>query len=295
MQLTPPAYIIANNSSPVCQVISNFSGHPPHHLHLDDDSGLSSSDSEVEARDDKILDDTSVGTNVTEEIKSWDDIKDTSNPFEGSDNEEEDTVLDHINLSDSKGESKKAESQSVRQNLPDTHTNQVGFEGEQVQANSDLKSTSNSSQWNNEERDTGIINTQSDNLEDAKEVLEAEKTENCVSSFVNTANTELHVGAWPVDDTKQLKLLEAASTNADTENKDVTSSESVTEKCDKETGEPKQAADVLEGRQACVSGIITLDYFGLHRITLDYFGLLLESIARPSIRTHQAQQHVLCS
>ena len=248
-------------------------------MHLDDDSGLSSSDSEVEARNDKILDDTSVGTNVTEEIKSWDDIKDISNPFEGSDNEEEDTVLDHINLSDSKGESKKAESQRVKQNLP------VGFEGEQLHANSELKSTSNSSQWNNEERDTGIINTQSDNLEDAKEVLEAEKTENCVSSFVNTANTELHVGAWPVDDTKQLKLLEAASTNADTENKDVTSSESVTEKCDKESVEPKQAADVLEGRQACASGMITLDYFGL----------LFESIARPSIRTHQAQQHVLCS
>ena len=241
----------------VCQVISNFSGHPPHHLHLADDSGLSSSDSEVEARDDKILDDTSVETNVTDEIKSGD----TSNPFEGSDNEEEDTVLDHIKLSDSQGESKKAESQSVGQNLPDSHNNQVGFEGEQLPANSELKSTNNSSQWNNEERDTGDINTQSDKREDAKEALEAEKTDNCMSSFKNTANTEVHVGAWPLDDTKQLKLSEPASTNTDTENKDVTSSESVTEKCDKGSGEPKQAADVLEGRQACDSGMITLDYF----------------------------------
>ena len=270
----------------VCQVISNFSGHPPHHLHLADDSGLSSSDSEVEARDDKILDDTSVETNVTEDIKSGDDIKDTSNPFECSDNEEEDTVLDHIKLSDSKGESKESGSKSVQQNLPDSHNNQVGFEGEQLPANSELKSTNNSSQWNNEERDTGDINTQCDNnREGAKEVLEAEKTDNCMSSFKNTANEELHVGAWPVEDTKQLKLSEAASTNADTENKDVTSSESVTEKCDKESGEPKQAADVLEGRQACDSGMIILDYFGL----------LFESIACPSIRTHQAQQHVLCS
>ena len=239
------------------QVISNFSGHPPHHFHLADDSGLSSSDSEVEARDDKILDDTSVETNVTDEIKSGD----TSNPFEGSDNEEEDTVLDHINLSDSMRESKEDGSKSVGQNLPDSHNNQVGFEGEQLPANSELKSTSNSSQWNNEERDTGDINTQSDNREDAKEALEAEKTENCVSSFKNTANAELPFDAWTVDDIKQLDLSEAASTNADTENKDVTSSESVTEKCDKETGEPKQVADVLEGRQARHSGMITLDYF----------------------------------
>ena len=170
----------------MCQVISNFSGHPPHHLHLDDDSGLSSSDSEVEARDDKILDDTSVETNVKDEIKSGV----TSNQFEGSDNEEEDTVLDHIKLSDSKGESKESGSKSVQQNLPDSHNNQVGFEGEQLPANSELESTSNSSQWNNEERDTGDIDTQSDNREDAKEVLEAEKTENCVSSSENTANTE---------------------------------------------------------------------------------------------------------
>ena len=251
----------------VSQVISNFSGHPPHHLQLADDSGLSSSDSEVEARDDKILDDTSVETNVTEDIKSGDGIKDTSNPFECSDNEEEDTVLDHIKLSDSKGESKESGSKSVQQNLPDSHNNQVGFEGEQLPANSELKSTNNSSQWNNEERDTGDINTQSDKREDAKEALEAEKTDNCMSSFKNTANTEVHVGAWPLDDTKQLKLSEAASTNADTENKDVTSSESVTEKCDKESGEPKQAADVLEGRQACDSGMITLNYFGLLWIT----------------------------
>ena len=82
-----------------------------------------------------------------------------------------------------------------------------------------------------------------------------------MSSLENKANTELHFDAWAVDNTKQLDLSEAASTNADTENKDVTSSESVTEKCDKETGEPKQAADVLEGRQACHSGMITLDYF----------------------------------
>ena len=143
------------------QVISNFSGHPPHHLHLADDSGLSSSDSEVEARDDKILDDTSVETNVTEDIKSGDDIKDTSNPFECSDNEEEDTVLDHIKLSDSKGESKESGSKSVQQNLPDSHNNQVGFEGEQVYANSDLKSTSKKDTVPHDEEKEGTLKVQS--------------------------------------------------------------------------------------------------------------------------------------
>ena len=244
-------------------------------MHLADDSGLSSSDSEVEAEES-----LPVKTDVIKKTETGDNNKD-SRPFEDSDNEDEDTVLDHINLggelSKVDSESKKVERESVKKDLSEDDSKQVGFDGERTDAKSETKSTNDSGPTKEKRKDDNMLG---DILEDNKDTLEAKEEEGCAKGCKDAAGHVLPIDAGDEDG---INLAEQSDTSeevnircevSDTSSENVSCSESVTVQCDQGTDEPKEA--VTNGH-AENSGMITFS---------------IEPHAAQSERS-EAQQHVL--
>ena len=245
-------------------------------MHLADDSGLSSSDSEVEAEESL----QSVKTDVIKKTEAGDNNKD-SRPFEDSDNEDEDTVLDHINLggelSKVDSESKKVERESVKKDLSEDDSKQVGFDGERTDAKSETKSTNDSGPTKEKRKDDNMLG---DILEDNKDTLEAKEDEGCAKGCEDAAGHVLPIDAGDEDG---INLAEQSDTSeevnircevSDTSSENVSCSESVTVQCDQGTDEPKEA--VTNGH-AENSGMITFS---------------IEPHA-PQSEGSEAQQHIL--
>ena len=218
-------------------------------MHLPDDSGLSSSDSEVDARDKDTLERKSVKTDVIKKTETCENNRD-SNPFEDSDNDDEDTVLDHINLSgesetsDSKSAEEKVEKESIIEDSPQDES--IGIDGEQTDAHYNGKSRSRDESG---ERKDGEGGSCDDNThKDTKDILEAEETEDCKNTWQDTAGPVLQIDTCDEEETKLVKqpdISEEVSVSCEVSdilsNENVSvSSESVTVK---ESDEPKEAAN----------------------------------------------------
>ena len=229
-------------------------------MHLLDDSGLSSSDSEVDAHYKDTFEGISVKTDVIKKTETGgNNNKDLSNPFEESDNDEEDTVLDHINLS---GELDTGDSKNKEEKVKTRSTNESG------------------------ERRYGEGGTCDENiLEDTKDILEAEETEDCKNKCEDTAGPLLQIDTCEEENTKPViqpdvseevsKKCEVSDNADNTPNKNVSSSESVTVKHDEESDSPKEATNDGHTEDS-----------GRKTFSIEPHTLQSERI--------EAQQHVLC-
>ena len=211
-------------------------------------------------------------TDLIEKTETGDDNKNSSNPFEDSDNDDEDTVLDHINLSresetgDSKNGEEKDERESVKEDFPqDESSEDISVDGEQTEANYTGESRSRNE---SDERKDGEGGRCDDNiLKDTKDILEEEETEDCKNTCKDGSDPILQTGTPDEEESKQPDTSEEVNISIRCEvgdilsNTNVSSSESVTVK---ESDEPKEAAN--DG-QTEDSG--TYDFFQLNHTLLN--------------------------